>query len=233
MSEYLLADSDKHLETPEGIELTMPLAEPVARGFAFAIDFIIRVIVVWVLSLSLIFLREVGVGIFLVLLFIIWWGYYVLFELLMDGASPGKRAMKLRVVHDDFTPITFSASLIRNLLRTADAMPGFYGFAAVFVLFNKDNKRLGDIAAKTIVVSTQQPRFHAVAISETALAPSVAFTADEQRSIIAFAQFSETHSEERAREIAQHVAVGLDEANVSRLVTQLRRYAKWFLGESR
>lgn len=114
------ADSDTHIETPEGIELVMPLADPVARGFAFAIDFFLRAGVMWISAAGMAAMGEAGIGLFLVLLFLVWWGYYVFFEMWWNGSSPGKRAMKLRVVNDDFTPINFSAPLIHNVLRITD-----------------------------------------------------------------------------------------------------------------
>lgn len=228
-----LADSDSLIETPEGIELAMPLADPVARLAAFAIDFMLRLFIVWALALVFATMGGSGVGLFFITLFVTWWGYYIICEMLMNGASPGKKMLKLRVVNDDFTPINFSASLMRNLLRTADAMPGFYGLAALTMLFNSNNKRLGDIAAKTIVVHTHKQRFRSVTVVESALPPTEVFTQDEQRSIIEFARYYETHSEERSNEIAYHLSDALKEPNVTKLVNKLRRYAKWFLGESR
>lgn len=225
-------DSDTHIETPEGIELVLPLADPVTRGFAFAIDFALRLGIVW-LGAAIFFtaLRGAGIGLVFLLLFFVWWGYYVIFELWWDGSSPGKRAMKLRVVNDDFTPINFSASLIRNLLRTADIMPGFYGLAAATMLINNKNQRLGDIAAKTLVVSTQRPPSRQISVGETALPPDIIFTQEEQRRIVDFARFYEVGSSERANEMAYHLSEALQEPDVNRLTTRLRRYAKWFLGE--
>lgn len=225
------ADSDTRIETPEGIELVMPLADPVARAYAFAIDFAIRLAVMWVAAMLLGMLGQVGTGIILIVIFFLMWGYFVLFEMLWDGSSPGKRIMKLRVVNDDFTPVNFSSSLIRNLLRTADIMPGCYGFAISTMLFNRDNKRLGDIAAKTVVISTERPKYRRIDVGETALPPDVIFTQSEQRRIIDFARFYEVNSNERANEIAYHLSDTLGESDVNKLVTRLRRYAKWFLGE--
>lgn len=226
------ADADTHIETPEGIELVMPLADPVARGYAFAIDFALRLGIVWIAAASMSVMGGAGIGMFLVLLFFVWWGYYVLFEMWWDGSSPGKRAMKLRVVNDDFTPINFSASLIRNLLRTADLMPGCYGLAAATMLCNRNNKRLGDIAAKTVVVSLQRPRYRQISVGETALPPDVVLTQEEQRRIVDFARFYEVNSSDRANEIAFHLSEAMNERNVNQLTTRLRRYAKWFLGEN-
>ena len=80
------------------------------------------------------------------------WFYPVIFELTLSGATPGKRVFGLKVVMDNGLPITPAASITRNLLRTADFLPFFYGFAIVSMLTRRDCKRLGDIAAATMVV---------------------------------------------------------------------------------
>ncbi len=227
------ADADSHIETPEGIELVMPLADPIARGYAFAIDMCLRVliIIVYTFLLNIVFDGKTAVGLQYLGIFIIMWGYYVIFDLWWDGQSPGKRSMKLRVVNDDFTPINFSTSLTRNLLRTADMFPGCYGCGIASMLFNKNNQRLGDIAARTLVVSTVQVRHSRIDVGETALPPDVLLTAEEQRFIIDFARFYEVNSTARAHEIAANLSQTFDEPDVRRLATRLRRYAKWFLGE--
>lgn len=226
-------DSDSHIETAEGIELALPIANPVQRAFAFTIDFVIRLLIIWLASLALLFTGagKTQTGILLVLLFVIWWGYYIICELLMNGQSPGKRAMSLQVVYEDFTPISFTGSLIRNLLRTADILPGFYGFGAVSVLFSNKNQRLGDLAAKTIVINTQKKYFRDLQIQAKALPPEMAFTEQEQRAIIEFARYYEAGATERAHEIAWHLRTTLNEDNIDQLVHKLRRYAKWFLGD--
>lgn len=224
------ATSDRTVETPEGIILSIPLADPVARMVAFFIDFLLRLGLGFGFAMILGRLGDFGSGILLVIWFIIWWGYYIVCELLMDGSSPGKAAMKIRVVQDDYTSVNFTSSLIRNLLRVADLMPGFYGLGVVTILFNNNNKRLGDIAAKTIVISTKKQHFRAISLLESALPPTLAFTRAEQLNIIDFARFYEVSSHERAAEIAQPLRETFDENHVDDVVLRLRRYAKWFLG---
>src|SRR5690349_9476545 len=90
----------------------------------------------------------VGIAIFCVL-----WGYYVLFEGLADGQTPGKRMLRLRVVRDGGYSVTFGASAVRNLVRIVDIQPAlFYAVGMLSVIFSKSGKRLGDIVAGTIVV---------------------------------------------------------------------------------
>ncbi|HKW10984.1 MAG TPA: stage II sporulation protein M [Gemmatimonadaceae bacterium] len=90
----------------------------------------------------------VVLGVFCVL-----WGYYVLFEGLADGQTPGKRLLRLRVVLDGGYSVTFGASAVRNLVRVVDIQPiPCYVVGILSVIFSKSGKRLGDIVAGTIVV---------------------------------------------------------------------------------
>ena len=102
------------------------------------------------------FMGGIGVAFLLILFFALEWFYPVAFELTASGATPGKRVFGLRVVMDNGLPVTPAASLTRNLLRAADFLPFGYGFAIVSMLLRRDFKRLGDIAAATIVV--HEPR---------------------------------------------------------------------------
>lgn len=230
-TDILPAQPNRMIETPEGIVLAMPLADPISRAVAFLIDLLLRGLLLFGLAMLLFAFGEVGKGIFFILCFILWWGYYVIAEMLMDGSSPGKRFMHLRVVNDDFTSINFSTSLIRNLLRVADLFPGLYGMAMLSMLFSRANKRLGDIAAKTVVISTRSAYFREITLQESALLPNTTFTQAEQNNIIEFARFCEVGSPDRAKEIAGYLSKSLHEPNAEKLVIQLRRYAKWFLGE--
>jgi uncharacterized RDD family membrane protein YckC len=100
-----------------------------------------------------------GLGLALTFLwmFALNWGYFLLFEWLWSGQTPGKRAVGIRVVRFDGTAISFVQSAVRNLLRIADALPlplptgaGLLGFAVA--CGNRENRRLGDLAADTLVV---------------------------------------------------------------------------------
>src|SRR5688500_8083340 len=84
--------------------------------------------------------------------FLFFWGYYIFFEMLWNGQSPGKRWVGLRVIRADGTPITLSESLIRNLARLVDFLPAAYGVGIVTMFIDKQSRRLGDLAAGTLVV---------------------------------------------------------------------------------
>jgi len=92
------------------------------------------------------------IGIAAVLFVGIPFAYFILFEGLWNGCTPGKKASKLRVKMVDGTPITFSASLGRNLFRAADFLPSFYFVGLVSMFTTSKSQRLGDLIANTIVV---------------------------------------------------------------------------------
>lgn len=91
------------------------------------------------------------------LLFVFYWGYYIFFEMLWNGQSPGKRWTGLRVIRLDGTPITLSESLIRNLARIVDMLPAAYGIGIVTMFIDRQSRRLGDLAAGTLVVHDRAP----------------------------------------------------------------------------
>jgi uncharacterized RDD family membrane protein YckC len=144
------------IETPEGISLTYELAGLSDRGMAYLVDLLIRCAALAVIgALFFLFLGEArlaGVGLWLVVYFLVEWGYFVLFELLWDGQSPGKRLFELRVIKSAGHPVGFYDSALRNLLRGADIMPMTYAVGAVCILASGRFQRLGDLAAGTIVV---------------------------------------------------------------------------------
>ncbi len=150
-------DTRYQVETPEGIDLPLRPAGLMPRALAFAIDLGIRGLVLGLLFFVLAFFGELGIGLGSILLFVISWWYMVLFELFNQGRSPGKQMMGLRVVQDDGRPIGWSASLIRNLLRFVDMLPFGYAFGAISCLQHPTFKRLGDLAAGTLVVYREQP----------------------------------------------------------------------------
>jgi uncharacterized RDD family membrane protein YckC len=92
-----------------------------------------------------------GTILILLSVFLVQWGYYIICEMLMNGASPGKRVMGLRVIRDDGTPLGFAQSLLRNLVRIVDFLPWGYGVGLVAVFVSSRSQRLGDLAAGTLV----------------------------------------------------------------------------------
>ena len=81
----------------------------------------------------------------------------------MHGQTPGKKAMKIRVMRDDGTPVTANEVLVRNILRLVDFLPFGYALGAVVMFPSPLSKRLGDLAAGTIVVKEGQLDYRASA----------------------------------------------------------------------
>jgi uncharacterized RDD family membrane protein YckC len=84
--------------------------------------------------------------------FLLQWGYFVACELTMQGRSPGKALIGLRVVRDGGLPVTLRESLLRNLVRMVDMLPTQYFIGLVSMVLSKDVRRLGDYAAGTLVI---------------------------------------------------------------------------------
>jgi uncharacterized RDD family membrane protein YckC len=145
------------ISTPEGVELEVELGGLGSRFIAEAIDYVLKGIVIGALSILLYAIGSgVATAVFLVLVFLIWFGYDVLFEVLAGGRTPGKRACGLRVVRSGGQPIGFLASSIRNLLRLVDGPLTSYLAGIVSIVVSTRNQRLGDMAADTLVV--REPR---------------------------------------------------------------------------
>lgn len=199
-------DTLRAVPTPEGIELTLKVAGPIARARAWAIDFFIRLVILIGFSVAAGAMGRVGMGLVTLFYFVLEWVYPVLFEVLGDGATPGKKSCNLRVLHEDGTPVGWRASVARNLIRAVDFLPVFYGFGLIAMLTNRDFKRLGDLAAGTIVVHTEPKRARKPIPAAEPMAPEVSLTLIEQRAVIDFAERRSTWSDERANELAAHAA---------------------------
>jgi len=196
-------DTLRAVPTPEGIELVLRLAGPVPRALAWLTDVLLRSGVLVIASWMLALLGHFGWGLVLILAFLLEWLAPAAFEVWADGSTPGKKALGLMVLHDDGTPVGWTAALVRNLLRAVDFLPVAYGFGLVSCLLNRDFKRLGDIAAGTVVVY-RAPAPRAAAIPPAAaVAPARPLDLAEQRAVLDFAERCATLTPERAEEIAE------------------------------
>ncbi|MCP5055903.1 MAG: RDD family protein [bacterium] len=197
-------DTRFRVETPEGIELALSVAGLVPRGLAFLVDASIRSVIYSAAALGFfLWLGDAAVGPTLLVVFATEWFYPVAFEVLWGGRTPGKAGLGLRVVHLDGTPIRLPASLLRNLLIAADFLPVAYGFGIVSMLCDRNFRRLGDLAAGSLVVHTRHEglpdRVHADAAP---FPPPIALDAEEERAVIAFAERAPSLSAARADELA-------------------------------
>lgn len=155
------------IETPEQVAIRFPvagvgsrflalLADSLIQGIGFGLLVVIFVIIGsnlpktsqatsssadnWILAGVLIFY------------FLLYWGYFTLFEAFWNGQTPGKKMCRLRVIRDSGRQITLFESMTRNFLRIVDGLPGFYAAGVITMWCNRQNKRIGDLAAGTLVV---------------------------------------------------------------------------------
>jgi uncharacterized RDD family membrane protein YckC len=199
-----MLDTTRRVATPEGIELTLRLAGPVPRALAWSIDLAIRVAVVFAVSLAASAFGKAAIGVILLAWFFVEWLAPAWFEAAWNGQTPGKRAMGIAVLNDDGTPLRWPAALTRNLLRAADFLPLLYGVGLVAMLSNRDFKRLGDLAAGTVVVYLSEKIKTERRIPEAPpIAPTVALDLDEQRALLELAERSQTLTQERFEELAE------------------------------
>jgi uncharacterized RDD family membrane protein YckC len=207
-----LLDTVVAAETPEGILLELRPAGLSARCYAFVLDWLVRLVVVYVAGMATAVMGGVGVGFWLILFFALEWFYPVVFELGRSGATPGKKVMGLKVVMDNGLPVTPAASFTRNLLRVADFLPLCYGFAIVSMLVRRDCKRLGDLAAATLVV--HQPRAAPKVRLETVtpVPPSRVLAPRDQAALVSLAARAPTLTAERLDELAAIAAPAAGEA---------------------
>jgi uncharacterized RDD family membrane protein YckC len=221
-------------ETPEGILLELRPAGLSARFNAFALDFLVRILIgyaAFVVAIPL--MGRFSLGLMLVLAFFLEWFYPVVFELSRSGATPGKSMFGLKVVMDNGLPVTPAASFTRNLLRVADFLPLLFGAGIVSMLMRQHSKRLGDLAAATIVVH-QPLRPPKVKLDNVApLSPALLLAPRDQAALVALAARAPTLTAERLDELAALAAPvsgdgGRAGPNVTRRVL---RVAQWALGK--
>ncbi|MBI1749375.1 MAG: RDD family protein [Acidobacteria bacterium] len=151
------------IETPEQTSLDFPLAGIGSRFLALAHDTAIQILTGFVLVIvgMLLFAGSLSFGgefwtwtaaLLILLFFVLYYGYFAFFEAIWNGQTPGKRKFHLRVIHESGRPISIAQAIARNLLRVVDQFPGFYGVGIITSLLNRQNKRLGDYVAGTVVI---------------------------------------------------------------------------------
>ncbi|NJP04505.1 MAG: RDD family protein [Chloroflexaceae bacterium] len=157
-------DNHYTIDTPENIEFRYDIAGIGSRFLAALVDTILLgLLQISVLFLMFFLISRTNVGnddgltsiilaVGFLLLFFFQWGYFLLFEMIWNGQSPGKRMVRLRVVREGGRPITFGASAVRNLIRIVDFLPAFYGLGVVVMFIDRRVRRLGDLAGGTLVV---------------------------------------------------------------------------------
>jgi len=219
-------------ETPEGIVLELHPAGLPARFFAFLLDWLIRLVAIFAVAIVAGMLGGVGMAFWLVFLFALEWFYPIAFELGRSGATPGKKMVGLKVVMDNGLPVTPAGSFARNLLRVADFLPFGYGIAIVSLLLRKDCKRLGDLAAATLVVHEPHPAPRVTLEQVEPVAPVRSIPPRDQAALVALAARAPTLTGERLNELAALAAsVSGDQGHAGSAVThRVLGVAQWLMG---
>lgn len=142
------------ITTPEHVPIRL---EPAGAGSRFLATLIDSVLIMAITAaagtaLSMVLPRGVAAALTLTINFVLTWGWHVFFETKRQGRTPGKRALKLRVIDARGLPVSVYQSLVRNITRVLDMAPAFYGIAAISTLATSTRRRLGDIVADTLVV---------------------------------------------------------------------------------
>lgn len=153
------------LKTPEYVSLTFQLAGLGSRAAAFLIDQVILIVInILILIATYFAIRGMSnlaffrydnllpLAITIIALFVINGGYFLAFEFFSGGRTIGKKLIGIRVLQENGHSITLLSSFIRNLLRIVDALPVSYLLGIILIFFHPRHKRLGDLAAGTIVV---------------------------------------------------------------------------------
>lgn len=184
-------DEQLTISTPEQVAFQYEMAGIGSRFVAALLDHLILFVILVLLSIAAATVNisailagaDGGAVSYLVLavltivLFLIIFGYFIVFETVWNGQTPGKRAGRLRVIRHDGQPIRAGEAMIRNLVRLVDFMPGFYGVGFITMFVDKDARRLGDFAAGTIVVREgEQTRLRDVQVARPAYEALAAYS---------------------------------------------------------
>ena len=159
------AAPDVSVDSVTGIDVSLALAGPGARSYAFLIDWHVRLLLAcaWYAAAALLYNGTLSVsaptsppGCWFALVLLpaaaIYFLYHWVLELAMRGRTPGKRAAGVRVVARDGAAPGAAALLIRNVFRLIDCLPLCYGVGLLAVMLTREHLRVGDLAAGTLLV---------------------------------------------------------------------------------
>ncbi len=239
MAAAALADTLQPVELADGVEIQLRVAGPAARSSAWLIDFLIFIgclfaagILAGVTGIAV--GENASQGLMLLAMFLFMWFYNVIFEIGPRGASPGQRAMGLKVVSVSGAPVRLPQSLIRNLLRGVDFMPFGYLVGLICCLFTKKFQRLGDIVADTVVIYTEEkPAIKpAQQVNAEPLTPPAALSREEQAALAQFQDRAPHWSDARKVELSD-VLEPLTNATGFRGLTRLAGMILWLQNRGR
>ena len=159
---------DLEILTPEHVRIRLSPAGLGNRFVALLVDLVLTISISVCLNglLGIVLPSAVSGGLGLTIYFVISWGYHLYFETRRQGRSPGKTIMKLRVVDGRGLPITLQQSFVRNIVRVLDSAPLMYALGGLSCMLDRHNRRLGDIAADTLVVKETQPADYSAQLAQ-------------------------------------------------------------------
>lgn len=198
-------DRNVDVRTPESIAFRYELAGLGSRCLAVCIDLVIQFAILAAILWGLYYVgsrqenrpisphdddlaRSFAIGLIVFVIFMIFYGYHILFEAFWNGQTPGKKMIGIRVVRDGGYPLDFGGAFLRNLVRIAEETLGFYTLAVISTLISPENKRIGDYAAGTIVVRESRlakPPTLRDALAAGEMRSSGAYLTDDERDVIA------------------------------------------------
>jgi uncharacterized RDD family membrane protein YckC len=170
-----MASAEYSVLTPERVSLKYDIAGVGSRGAAAVVDTVIQaitliVVLVGLWAATMVAVSPIGfaapvgsggamliLGLLALAIFVVTSGYFMLWEILWNGQTPGKRLVGVRVIRENGYPIRPVDAVVRNLVRIVDWLPSFYGVGILVMLVNKRSRRLGDFASGTIVVRERSP----------------------------------------------------------------------------
>jgi uncharacterized RDD family membrane protein YckC len=220
-------DRTLEVRTPESIAFSYELAGLGSRFLALVVDQAIQIAVLVALFVGLVawgarsvvrhsvaagdtkLYESIAIAIIVTIVFAVLFGYFIVFEAVWNGQTPGKKLLGIRVVRDGGYPIDFGASLIRNLIRVGEQLIGYYAIAAISALISPENKRLGDFAAGTIVVRDArlaQPTDFRERTEEPVYAPTAYLSGEERALVKRFLERRDALSDDRRRELSWDLA---------------------------
>lgn len=224
-------DRNVTVRTPESIAFEYDLAGLGSRFLAVFADLLLQVALVLLLFWGLISIAKyapatkvssspaehlgesIGIALISFLVFMIFYGYFILFETFWSGQTPGKKLLGIRVVRDGGFPLDFGSSAVRNLVRVGEQVVGFYFISAVSTLLSGENKRIGDFAAGTIVVRESRvaapASWHEALAASDATQSSAYLTGDERSTVAAFLARRNGMAPANRRDIAAQLAAQL------------------------
>jgi uncharacterized RDD family membrane protein YckC len=217
-------DRSISVRTPESIAFSYELAGLGSRFLAVTVDMIIQTLtiagILWGIILAASRVKPVhavhdstaqslATAFIIGILFLVYFGYFIAFETMWNGQTPGKKMLGIRVVRDGGFPIDFAAAAIRNLVRAGEIVLGFYAISAIVSVLSPENKRLGDMAAGTIVVRDAKVSTLAAIVAASSAAPpvrSALITGEEHALIDRFVARSRMLAPDARRRIAAELA---------------------------